>query len=74
MICPYCNKEMEKGVISSGNEIAWMRKKHFFNRAEFHEGSVVLSDFSFLSGSAVEAWLCRDCCKVVIDYQENENE
>ncbi len=27
MNCPYCNIEMEKGVIQSEQEIAWKRKK-----------------------------------------------
>jgi len=74
MKCPYCSAEMEKGVIQSPNEIAWLRKSHLFGRADLHEGSVVLSEFSFLTGSSVEAWLCRHCCKVVIDYQENKND
>ena len=74
MICPYCNNEMEKGVIQSQHEIAWLKKKSFFGRSDLYDGSVVLGDFSFLKGSSVVAWLCRGCCKVVIDYQENENE
>lgn len=71
MNCPYCGKEMEKGVIQSPHEISWKKKKSFFGRAMFHEGSVVLSELSFMSGSAVIAYLCRDCKKIVIDYSEN---
>ena len=69
MLCPYCGKEMEKGLIQSPHEIAWLKgeKRHAFARAELHEDSIVLSELSFLRGSAVEAWLCRDCGKVVID-------
>lgn len=74
MKCPYCNNEMEKGVIQSPHEIAWLRKNHFLGRADLHEGSVVLSEYSFLKGCSTVAWLCRECCKVLIDYQENENE
>lgn len=68
MKCPYCCKEMDKGVIQSQQEIAWHKKKHFFIRADLHKDSVCLSEFSFLKGSAVEAWLCRECSKVIIDY------
>ena len=74
MNCPYCNKEMEQGIIRSPQEISWQKEKHFFNRADMHEGAVCLSEFSFLKGSSVEAWLCRDCGKVVIDLEERNNE
>jgi len=37
MNCPYCNKEMEHGVIQSPQEISWNRKKHIIARAEFYE-------------------------------------
>lgn len=72
MKCPYCGKEMEGGMIQSPQEIAWLKgeRKHFFGKAEFHDGSVVLSEFSFWKGSVVTAYLCRDCKKVLIDYSE----
>lgn len=70
MICPYCNKQMEKGIIQSPHEISWLKgdKKKIFARATFHEDSVVLSELSLLSGSAVEAFICKECEKVIIDY------
>lgn len=70
MKCPYCGKEMEKGFMQSPQEIAWLEgeKRHFLSKADFYEGSVVLSKLSFLKGSAVTAYLCRDCKKVLIDY------
>ncbi len=70
MTCPWCQKEMEKGLIQSPHEIAWLpgEKRRFFStRAEFNDGAVTLSRFSALRGSAVRAWLCRDCGKVIID-------
>ncbi len=72
MICPYCGKEMEKGLIQSPQEIAWLQgdKKHMFGRAVLHEGSVILSQLSVMKGSAVTAYLCRDCKKVIIDYSD----
>jgi hypothetical protein len=72
MTCPYCGKEMEKGVIDSPHELSWKDKRYFFGRAEFHKGSVVLSDLNYLKGSSVDAYLCRGCRKVIIDYNENE--
>ncbi|PKM50974.1 MAG: hypothetical protein CVV02_08540 [Firmicutes bacterium HGW-Firmicutes-7] len=69
MNCPYCEMEMEQGVIQSPQEISWKKKKHLFGRAEFHEGSIVLSELSILKGSAAIAFLCRKCEKVIIDYK-----
>ena len=76
MKCPYCNKEMEKGLIQSPQEIAWYSgdSRRFFNNSDFHEGSVTLSERSLLKGSAVTAWLCRDCKKVVIDYGDENSD
>ena len=56
MDCPYCNGEMEKGVIQSPQEISWKRKGAFFGAAELHEGSVVLGELSLLKGSSVTAF------------------
>ena len=72
MKCPYCEKEMEQGFIQSQHEISWKKgdKRPLFGRAQFHEGSVILSELSFMKGSAVTAFLCRDCQKVIIDYSD----
>ena len=72
MKCPYCGFEMEKGMIRSDHEINWSDKKYFFNRAQFHQKSVVLGELNFLRGTMVEAWLCRGCQKVIIDYSKKE--
>ena len=74
MLCPYCGAEMEKGVIENQNEINWKRKRHLFGNAQFHDGSVVLSELSFTKGSAVIAHLCRSCEKVIIDYKDGKSD
>ena len=76
MICPYCAGEMEEGIIQSPHEISWKKglKRPVFGRAAFHEGSVVLSELSFWKGSAVKAFLCRDCRKVIIDYADDRTD
>lgn len=60
---------MEKGLIQSPHEIAWLPGgyRQILGRAKFHDG-VVLSKLSMLNGSAVTAWLCRECEKAIIDY------
>ena len=72
MKCPYCEKEMEQGFIQSPHEISWKKgdKRPLFGRAQLYEGSVILSELSFVKGSAVTAFLCRDCQKVIIDYSD----
>ena len=76
MNCPYCGQAMEQGLLQSPQEISWIKgkKRRLFGRAELHEGSVVLSELSILKGSAVVAFLCRDCRKVVIDYGEKDSD
>lgn len=76
MNCPYCRAEMEEGVIQSPHEIAWIKgsKRHGIGRADFHEGSVVLSELSFMKGSAVQAFLCRACGKVMIDFADEKSD
>ena len=75
MNCPYCGAEMEQGVITSPYEINWKKESTMFSNgifgnAQFHDEAVVLAELSFTKGSAAIAHLCRDCEKVVIDYQD----
>ena len=76
MKCPYCNNEMEKGLIQSPHEISWLKgeKRKFFGRAEFHKGSVVLSQLSFMKGSACIAYNCPSCQKIIIDYADSSTD
>ena len=76
MKCPYCNIEMEQGFIQSPQEISWKKgeKRPLLGRAQFHEGSVILSELSFIKGSAVTAYLCRACRKVIIDYSDENTD
>ncbi|WP_024861879.1 PF20097 family protein [Ruminococcus flavefaciens] len=76
MKCPYCKKEMELGFIQSPQEISWKKgdKRPLLGRAQFHEGSVILSELSFLKGAAVTAFLCRECKKVIIEYSDENSD
>ena len=76
MKCPYCGNEMEQGLIQSPHELAWVEgeKRHIFSRAKFYEGALVLSKISLWRGSAVTAWLCRDCGKVIIDVADEKSD
>lgn len=76
MRCLYCNNEMVKGIIQSSQELSWLKgeKRKFFGRAEFHKDSVVLSELSFVRGSACIAFNCPKCKKIVIDYADGKND
>ena len=74
MKCPYCGKEMEQGVIQSTYELNWQKKRRLMNRSDMYEDAICLSPMSFWKGSAVTAWLCRDCNKIVIDYSPEADE
>ncbi|MBE6609811.1 MAG: hypothetical protein E7634_04000 [Ruminococcaceae bacterium] len=72
MLCPYCDDEMEKGLIHSPQELNWIKgeKRKFFTRAFLHKESVVLSELSMIKGSACIAYNCPSCQKIVIDYAD----
>ena len=76
MKCPYCEKQMEKGMIQSPHELNWRsgEKRKLFGASVLHPNSVVLSEFSYLRGSAVTAWCCQACQKVIIDYADETSD
>ncbi len=74
MKCPYCKEEMEQGVIQSPHEISWKKKKHLFGRAQFYEGSIVLSELNMIKGSVAIAFLCEKCEKIIIDYKDGSSD
>lgn len=70
MKCPYCEAEMEQGVIQSSQELSWKKKRKIIARAKFYDESIVLSKLSLMKGSAIISHLCRTCERIVIDYKE----
>lgn len=68
MNCPYCNEEMECGVIQSQHELKWRKHRHIF--ISQHNMDVQLSARNIWKGSAVKAYACPDCKKIIIDYAE----
>ena len=76
MTCPYCNNVMEEGIIQSPQEISWKKgiKRPMYGRAVFNKDSIVLSKLSIMKGSAVKAYLCRRCMKVIIDCADEKSD
>lgn len=69
MICPYCQNEMAKGYIQCRDDIVWSPKKSLFPTFSFfNEGATQLYNDPDLLSNAVVAHICRDCKKVIIDY------
>ena len=68
MNCPYCNSEMKNGVIQSQHEIKWQKSRRIFMYKS--ENDITLSALNIWKGSAVRAFLCEECRKVIIDYAD----
>ena len=70
MKCPICGGEMEYGLIQCSSPISWLKtdKRRWVYSPKLYEGSVSLSAASMFKGSAVVAYNCRDCKKILIDY------
>ena len=51
--------------------MVWVKKKHYLSLLP-KEGEIIL-DRNYLSGSAIPAWICKNCKKVIGEYTENDN-
>ena len=69
MVCPYCGKEMETGFIQCRDGVTWTPKKQFRPSLSFlGKGAVSLENGAADNSSAVYAYNCPECKKVVIEY------
>ncbi len=71
MLCPFCGKEMEKGFLQSGSMMVWVKKKHMLSLHP-KEGEVLL-DKNYVTSCAVPAWICKECKKVIAEYEDKSN-
>ena len=67
--CPYCNKEMELGYIQCRDGITWTKKVQPIAALSWlSSSSIILKSAERVFGGAVlEAYICRDCKKVLMD-------
>lgn len=74
MNCPYCQKEMEAGLIEGSQALHWYRGLKRRRTGIFipEEDKLLLSEMDMLRGSAVLAYRCPDCKKLLIDYSRPE--
>lgn len=68
MKCPYCQQEMESGMIQSGRQIFFSKqRKKFLMLANTSEGDVVVGPMDWLYSSFSIAHHCSSCNKIIID-------
>ena len=69
MKCPYCQKEMEPGYIQCREGIYWTSKKVLIAAlSSLGKDSFSLENGAGRNNTAVYAYKCGDCEKVIIDY------
>ena len=69
MKCPYCEKEMELGYIQCRDGVHWTSKKMFVAAlSAFGKNSFPLENGAGINNTAVYAYRCSECKKVIIDY------
>ncbi|MDO4810641.1 MAG: PF20097 family protein [Eubacteriales bacterium] len=67
MNCPYCGKELHKGIIYSANPLEWRRENDEMNCAG--QETVRLTGFSFF-GKNIESFYCPDCRIILMPAPE----
>ena len=73
MLCPYCQNEMELGYIQCRDGVTWTPKKQLISSLSFiGKGAFSLENGAADNSTAVYAYKCADCKKVIIDYTSEE--
>jgi len=69
--CPYCDAELNKGVIQAGQRIAWTPKvSNFVAEPTWKKDAVRLSKQGYVAMNYVDAYICERCKFVEIDYSD----
>ena len=58
---------MEQGLIASPEPINFLKKVHMINQPKKQDGEFMLAKASMSKRATVDAFLCRDCRKIVIN-------
>lgn len=73
--CLECGGQVKKGYIQCANRIAWVPKVSKASvEPSITKDSILLSNQNRFSINYVEAYICEECQKVVLDYSDVENE
>lgn len=68
MICPYCNREMTEGYLSSSRSITFRTNK----KLEYSSKEFFYVSKGFLHGCFAEANYCEGCDTIVFKAKENK--
>ena len=68
MICPWCNRKMQKGFLQSGKPIVFNLKARAVVLLHQKEGEVSLTK-QFWTLPTVPAWHCTGCRRIVAEYE-----
>ena len=61
--CPLCGREIERGRLYGKAPLLWSPKEKKCTLLRGRE------DVSLFNGAFPEAWICKDCHKVVVHYK-----
>lgn len=70
MKCPYCEKEMTLGRIEAHELLQWIPSDDYARGSTVWAKAprgIVLAKYFMLAPAEVEAFLCSECQKIVID-------
>ncbi len=70
MKCPYCDREMEQGLLQGMRRVAWVKKQHKICILP-KQGEILLENNS-INDFIFSAQICKSCKKIVIDYSDKE--
>ena len=71
MKCQICGNEMEKGFLEAYKVLLWSQKKHKLSLAQ-ENGEVGFYKYNPFSYMYLDAYICKQCKKIVIDYENSE--
>lgn len=76
MICPFCNNEMEKGIMSGDGRytVRWKAGDKPADIGDTFSGIVKVEavEYPILSGFRLETYFCKDCGKMIFDTTISE--
>lgn len=77
MQCPYCEKEMQQGVLRANGNIRWMpdmaKEPLIYSRNKYEQQDAVLfppywNDKKLVGKNETIAFICPECKKMIVDF------
>lgn len=72
MKCPYCDNEMEQGLLQGMRRVAWVKQQHKISLLP-KQGEIMLKNNTF-SDFVFPAQICKSCEKIIVDYSDKETQ